>query len=369
MQFVCDREQLVQAIGTVERAVPTRDVEESLKGILIDADSDGLQLTGFDLELGIECTTAADVQRAGAVIVDARLFGQLVRKLPGEQVHFSYEQGAGSATVRSGRAQFTISTRDAADFRQLPAAVGDVVWTIEQATLKDMIRQTAFAAAVDDHRAHFNGVLFEVEDDQLSLVATDTNRLAFRRGRLAESVAEPHGVIVPARAAQEVARIIPADAEGNVELLLTENQISFRLGSVRVVSRLLEGRFPNYRQVLPHDQPVSIVVSRSALASAVERASILSRTGPAIVVLEVQEQTLTLRARETDVGQSEEQLDIVQEGEDGANSYQARFILDVLRAFDGEQLRITFAEGDVPASLKPVDGDDYVCLVMPVRLR
>lgn len=369
MQFICDREQLVQAIGTVERAVPTRDVEESLKGILIDAQSERLQLTAFDLELGIECTAAADVKRTGSVVVDARLFGQLVRKLPGEQVDFSYEQGSGSATVRSGRAQFTISTRDAADFRPLPAPVGDVVWSIEQAVLKDMIRQTAFAAAVDDHRAQFNGVLFEVEDEQLNLVATDTNRLAFRRGRLAQAVSEPHAAIVPARAAQEVARIIPSDAEGNVELLLTENQISFQLENVRVVSRLLEGRFPNYRQVLPHDQPVSIIVSRAAMGAAVERASILSRTGPAVVVLEVQDQMLTLRARETDVGQSEEQLDIVQEGENGSNSYQARFLLDVLRAFDGEQLRVTFAEGDVPASMKPVDGDDYVCLVMPVRLR
>lgn len=369
MRFVCNREQLVQAVSTVERAVPTRDVEEALKGILIDAQTDRLQLTAFDLELGIESATAAEVERQGAVIVDARLFGQLVRKLPGDQVTFSREQGASTATVRSGRAEFSINTRDAADFPRLPEAAGDVVWSLDRALLREMIRQTAFAAAVDDHRSYLNGVLFEVEDDHLSLVATDTNRLAFRKGRLTEAAPEPRRAIVPARAAQEVARILPGDGEGTIELLLTDNQISFQLDDVRLVSRLLEGQFPNYRQVLPQDQSVSIVVPRAALAAAVERAGVLSRTGPAIVVAEVREQTLTLRARESDVGQSEETLDVVQEGEDGTNSYQGRFILDVLRAYDGEQLRITFDEGDVPASLRPVDGDNYVCLIMPVRLR
>jgi len=367
MRFVCSREELVQAISTVERAVPTRDVDDSLKGILLEAHADHLQLTAFDLQLGIECTAAAEVARQGAVMVDARLFSQLTRKLPGQQVEFVLEPGAGAATVRSGRAEFTIHTRDASSFPKLPEPVGDVAWTIQQSLLREMIRQTVFAAAVDDHRSYLNGVLFEVMGDQLNLVATDTNRLAYRTGKLV-APAPMHRALVPARAAQELARIIPADAEGLAQVLVTERQISFRLDGVRLVSRLLEGQFPNYRQVLPQKQPVNIVVNRDALAAAVERASVLARTGPAVVIIEVKNQTLTLRARETDVGQSQEQIDIVQEGEDGVNSYQARFILDVLRAYDGEALRISFAEGDVPASFRPVDNDDYLCLIMPVRL-
>src|SRR5690606_7019236 len=323
MRFTCNREQLVQAISTVERAVPTRDVDDHLKGILLEAHEDRLQLTAFDLHLGIECSTPADVARQGAVMVDARLFSQLTRKLPAEQVEFVQEPAEGAATVRSGRAEFTINTRDASDFPKLPEATGEIVWNIAATELKDMIRQTAFAAAIDDHRSYLNGVLFEVEDDRLNLVATDTNRLAFRRGKLTAPSPEVRQAIVPARAAQELARIIPAEEEGSVEMLLTERQISFRLNDVRLVSRLLEGQFPNYRQVLPQAQSVSIVVPRAALAAAVERAAVLSRTGPAIVVADVRDGLLTLSARETDVGRSEEQLDIVQEGEDGANSYQA----------------------------------------------
>lgn len=368
MRFACNREQLAEAISTVERAVPSRDVDDHLKGILLEAFEDRLQLTAFDLHLGIECSTPAEVERQGAVMVDARLFSQLTRKLPSDKVEFSRDPGAGAATVRSGRAEFTINVRDAGDFPELPAPSGDVTWRIGAAELKDMIRQTAFAAAVDDHRSYLNGVLFEVEEDRLNLVATDSTRLAFRQGKLAQPSPQTRRAVVPARAAQELARIIPADAEGDVEMLLTDRQISFRFENVRLVSRLLEGEFPNYRQVLPREQPISIVVPRAQLAAAVERASVLSRTGPAIVVADVRGGTLTLTARETDVGQSQEELDVVQEGQDGANSYQARFILDVLRAYDDEQLRITFDVRDVPATFKPVDGDDRFCIIMPVRL-
>src|SRR5690606_13799345 len=253
-----------------------------------------LQLTAFDLHLGIECSTPAEVERQGAVMVDARLFSQLTRKLPSDKVEFSRDPGAGAATVRSGRAEFTINVRDAGDFPELPAPSGDVTWRIGAAELKDMIRQTAFAAAVDDHRSYLNGVLFEVEEDRLNLVATDSTRLAFRQGKLAQpspqtrqavvparsaqelariiqgKMAQPspqtRRAVVPARAAQELARIIPADAEGDVEMLLTDRQISFRFENVRLVSRLLEGEFPNYRQVLPRKQPISIVVPRAQLA-------------------------------------------------------------------------------------------------------
>ncbi len=201
MRFICSREQLVQAISTVERAVPTRDVDDSLKGILLEAQQERLQLTAFDLQLGIECTAPAQVEQQGTIMVDARLFSQLTRKLPGQQVEFSYEPGAGAATVRSGRAEFTINTRDASDFPKLPDADGDVVWTIDRGVLRDMIRQTVFAAAVDDHRSYLNGVLFEVEGDRLNMVATDTNRLAYRIGQLEAEVPSQHA-IVPARGAR-----------------------------------------------------------------------------------------------------------------------------------------------------------------------
>lgn len=370
MRFTCNREQLVQAIATVERVVPTRDVNDALKeSILIEAEAGQLRLTAFDLEVGIECVADADVTQEGARVVNARLFGQLVRKLAGTEVEFVFEQGDGTAAVRSGRANFSIHTRSAADYPALPEVQGGTHWTVEQGVMRQMIRQTVFAAASDDHRSYLNGILFEAEDDTLSLVTTDTNRLAYRKGLLAAPVEQPGRAIVPTGAAQELARVLDADDETALDVILADNKITFALPGVRIVSRLLEGQFPNYRQVLPQEQPITITADRAELSAAVERAAVLARKGPAVVIIDVQDGVLTLSARETDVGHSNEQLDVEQTGENGHNSYQARFILDVLRATESDKVQMAFDSGDAPATLGPDDSEDYLCLVMPVRLR
>lgn len=370
MRFTCNREHLVQAIATVERVVPTRDVNDALKeSILIEAEEGRLRLTAFDLEVGIECVTDAKVVEEGARVVHARLFGQLVRKLAGDEVEFVYDSGDGTAAVRSGRADFAIHTRSAADYPTLPEIHGGVHWSVEQAVMRQMIRQTVFAAAADDHRSYLNGILFEVEKNELRLVTTDTNRLAFRQGLLAAPVEQAGYAIVPTGAAQELARVLEDDEETKLDIVLADNKITFTLPGVRIVSRLLEGQFPNYRQVLPQEQPITITVGRAELAAAVERAAVLARKGPAVVIVDVQDGVLTLSARETDVGHSKEQLDVEQVGENGSNSYQARFLLDVLRATDADEVQISFDSGDSPATLRPKDSEDYLCLVMPVRLR
>lgn len=370
MRFTCNREQLVQAVAAVERVVPTRDIDEALKeSILIEADDGRLRLTAFDLEVGIEYETEAEIGQEGARVVNARLFSQLVRKLAGSEVEFVYDQGDGTAEVRSGRAKFSINTRSAADFPALPEVHGGVGLSLGQPLLKQMIRQTAFAAATDDHRSYLNGILFEAEEDELRLVTTDTNRLAYRKGTLPKPVEQPVRAIVPTAAAQELARVMNGDEEASVDLVLADNKVTFSLPGLRIVSRLLEGQFPNYRQVLPQEQPITIQADRTELGAALERAAVLSRKGPAVVIVDTQDGTLTLTAREADVGQSTEQLDVDQTGENGHNSYQARFILDVLRATDGEKIQMSFDSGDAPATLRPLEGDEYLCLVMPVRLR
>jgi len=368
MEFTCDRESLVQAVAIVERAVATRDAMFLLTGILLDAQEGRLKLVATDLDLGIESTVPAATARPGAVVVDGRLFGQLIRKLPGQQVQLEVGEGEGLAVVRSGRAEFSLHTRAANDFPPLPDKPPVARWRVLQSLLRDMIRQTAFAAAADETRPYLTGVLFEVDGQELRLVATDSNRLAFRRGQLAEPAAESMQVIVPARTAHEVARILDAEGDATVDVLVAESHISFETGTARVVSRLLEGAYPNYRQVLPQQQPIRVRVGRDELQAAVERAALLSRKGPAVVILQVADQTLTLSAREADVGRSQEQLEVVHEGEDGQNAYQARFLLDVLRVVDTDEVQFDFMEGDKPATMRPAGEDDYLCLIMPIRL-
>jgi len=368
MLFTCDRESLVQAVAIVERAVATRDAMFLLTGILLDADAGRLRLVATDLELGIESTVPADTQRPGKAVVDGRLLGQLMRKLPGEQVQLEVGEGDGMAVVRSGRAEFALHIRPADDFPPLPDKPVQARWRVQQSLLRDMIRQTAFAAAADETRPYLTGVLFEVEGEELRLVATDSNRLAFRRGSLAEPVDAQRQVIVPARTAHELARILDDEGDATVDVLVSDSHVAFETGRARVVSRLLEGSYPNYRQVLPQQQPIRVRVGRDQFQAAVERAALLSRKGPAVVIVGVAGETLTLSAREADVGRSEEQLEAAHEGEEGQNAYQARFLLDVLRVMDADEVQFDFMEGDKPAILKPADGDDYLCLIMPIRL-
>lgn len=370
MRFTCNREQLVQAVAAVERVVPTRDIDDALKeSILIEAEEGRLRLSAFDYEVGIEYETEADIAQEGSRVVNARLFSQLVRKLAGAKVEFNYGSGEGTAEVRSGRATFAINTRSAADFPALPEVHGGVQLSVEQGVLRQMIRQTAFAAATDDHRSYLNGILFEAEEGELSLVTTDTNRLAYRKGPLATPAAQPVRAIVPTAAAQELARVSDDEGETPVDIVLADNKVTFSLPGLRIVSRLLEGQFPNYRQVLPQEQPITVKVGRDEFAAALERAALLARKGPAVVIVDAQDGVLTLTARETDVGQSTEQVDIEQLGENGSNSYQARFLLDVLKAVEGGTVQMAFDSGDAPATLRPDGEEDYLCLVMPVRLR
>ncbi len=368
MQFTCDRESLVQAVAIVERAVATRDAMYLLTGILIDAQENQLKLVATDLELGIECSVPAETGRTGAVVVDGRLFGQLIRKLPGQQVQVQLGEGEGLAVVRSGSAEFSLHTRPANDFPPLPDKPAQDRWRVSQGQLRDMIRQTAFAAAADENRPYLTGVLFEVSGPELRLVATDSNRLAFRRGLLAEPAAAPRQAIVPARTAQEVARVLADDEELFVDITVADSHISFETGTARIVSRLLEGTYPNYRQVLPNEQPIRTRLGRDVFQAAVERAALLSRKGPAVVIVAVRDQVLTLTAREADVGRSHEEIPVAQEGADGQNAYQARFLLDVLRVLDSDEVQFDFSEGDKPATLRPAGGEDYLCLIMPIRL-
>ncbi|HLT58145.1 MAG: DNA polymerase III subunit beta [Limnochordales bacterium] len=368
MQFTCDRESLVHAVSLVERAVATRDAMFLLTGILLEAQEGRLKLVATDLELGIESAVPAETERPGAVVVDGRLLGQLVRKLPGEKVQLALGEGEGLAVVRSGRAEFSLHIRPANDFPPLPDKPAQDRWRVQQRLLRDMIRQTAFAAAADETRPYLTGVLFEVEGQELRLVATDSNRLAFRKGVLAEPAAAPRQAIVPARTAHEVARILHAEGDATVDIAVADSHIAFETGEARVVSRLLEGTYPNYRQVLPQEQPIRTRVDRNVLQAAVERAALLSRKGPAVVIVNVADSTLTISAREADVGRSQEEIEVAHEGEAGQNAYQARFLLDVLRVVDTDEVQFDFTEGDKPATVKPVNGEDYVCLIMPIRL-
>lgn len=376
MRFTCNRTDLAGAVSTVERAVAGRDLDPPFTGVHLRASGGRLHLAATDLELGIACSIGADITEEGDIILEARTFGQMVRRLPGDEVALEILEDS-RARLRAARVEYTVRTMRAEEFPGVHAPAAGTRVRLPENALRTMIRQTAYAAAADDSRLFLTGVLIKVETGGeegeeegpgLRFVATDSNRLATRRTGLAEAPAEPASALVPARALQELLRLLQDRGDAQVEMVLGEQQAAFEIGGTRLVTRLIEGTFPNYRHVIPRTNDAVVRLPRTLFIEALERAALLARRGPAVATLTVENGLMRIQAREADVGQVVEELDVAHEGENVQNSFQVRFLLDVLKALDGDEVTMTINGGDRQATVTAASEPDFLYIVMPVRL-
>lgn len=367
MEFVCQRDELVRGIGIVERAATSRESMEILEGIYVKAKGDRLLLVATDLEMSIECYVPAQVKREGAAVLSSKMFGQIARKLAGDEVVYQ-TQDTGVAQIRSGRSEFSIHTMAEDDFPSLPEIDEEDMLSISQGALRRLIRHTSFAAAADDSRPFLTGVFVEAEGDEIRLVATDSSRLAFRKGKLLKETNQLRSGIVPVRTLTELMRILEPDEDSVAEFLITASQAVFRMSGVQVISRVIDGQFPDYRRVFPGEQPTKIRLDRSEFLSAVERVALVARRSTPVVRLSVSGESLALSSREAEVGQAYEELAVVKEGDDTQTAYQARYLIDALRAMDADEIEVGLGEGLKQGSIVPVGDEDYLYIVMPVRV-
>lgn len=366
MSFTCESSALHQGVASVDRAISHNDVEPLLSGILVDASADRVRLVATDREIGVERIVPAKVDQPGRWVVDGKLFSGIVRKLPATEITWRM-QGEGQAVVESGRARFTLQTRSAEEFPQL-TEMPETFWRISQNELRSMIRHTAFATAREESRPLLTGVLLEIGDDEISLAATDANRLALRKGRLLQGGENEASAVVPAKSFNEVVRLLSNDPEGFIDFGIQGNEIIFALPEMKFVSRLIEGQFPDYRRVFPAELPVRFRIERGAFLDAVDRAALVTRNGTPFVRLSVGNNSLAVTASEAEVGQAHEEIPVEQEGDDLEMSYQARFLMDVLRVIDQDQVDVQMGKDLLPAVIHGVDDDAYRYVVMPVRV-
>lgn len=367
MRFTCEQSDLAHGIATVERAVSSRDNMPILEGIFIEAEGDRLKLIATDLEMSVECHVPAHVEESGTSVLGGRVIGQMVRKLAGDQVRY-VSDGAKTAEIVSGRSRFSVHTMDPDDFPSLPGIDDSEMWRIKQGTLRRMIRHTVFAAASDDSRPFLTGVYVEVSGEDVNFVATDSSRLAFYKGKLIRGSEAPRSGIVPVRALQELMRILGGDFDAEVEFAVTPSQAVFRAEGIQMISRVIEGQFPDYKRVFPTEHASKLKVGRGELLDAVERVSLVARRNTPIVKMSVQGETLALNSHEAEVGQAFEELSVKQEGVDMETAYQSRYLIDVLRAMDADDVEVCLGEGLKQGSVTPVGDDDYLYIVMPVRV-
>ena len=402
MKAICPRRALFDAVQTVGHAVTGRNPLPILTHVLIQTDGDGLRLIATDHELGISCRVAnqkdvvdengvsvapaayTQVLEAGALTCPAKLLTEVLANLPDkDDVAISVDR---SHTVRIhcefSRSDYKILGLPAEDYPKLPEVQEAAAFSIPQVRLREMIRQTQFAVSQDEARAILTGILVVYEDNLVKFVATDTHRLAVKETRVTDGSGSAQKAIVPVRAMNEVARLL-TDAEGDVRVVISTNQIQFELpgdGEVQIVSRLIEGQFPNYQRVIPASHNRRLTVEVGALLRAVRRAAIVARENAQRIVFRTKENKLVLTAESQMVGNAREELELEQDGEDVEIAFNARYLLDVLNVVDTERVYLDLTEPLKPGVLRPVSmldtvddgeaaaGESYLCVLMPMQI-
>jgi DNA polymerase-3 subunit beta len=363
MWFTCEKNILQEAINTVQKATSSKTTYPILEGILIKAVDDKIILTATDLDLGIETYVNADVHQNGSIVLNSKLFGEFVRKLPNEDITLKIENN--NVYITCEKSEFVIVGNNPSEFPQLPSINENSMYEISQDILRNMIKQTIFAIAQDETRPILTGVLFEVKDGILSFVALDGYRLALKSCEIGNK--NNISAVIPGKTLNEISKILEPSEE-IVKITFTPNHILFNLGNTKIISRLLDGEFINYRQIIPDEYRLRVRANVGALMDSIERASLLAREGRTnLITFDIKEDKLAITSN-SQMGKVYEEVKILLEGEELKIRFNARYFLDVLRGIDSEEVYLEFSANVSPCIIKKCDDNDYIYLVLPVRL-
>jgi DNA polymerase-3 subunit beta len=363
VKFRCERDVLVEALGTATRAVASRGgALPVLSGVKAELTGDRLVLTGSDLDLTIQVGVTVAGQEDGVAVLPARLAADIVRALEPGAVHL--ELDGDEARISSGRSQFAVRLLPAEDFPRLADSVGDDV-TLDAAALAEALKQVVRAASHDDARPILTGVLMAAEGDGLRLVATDSYRLAVRDLRGTVVLREGQTVLVPSKALGELTRVL-SGAE-TVTLRLAERDATFVVGDTQLTTRLIEGEFPNYRQLIPSTHPNRLTVGREPLLDALRRVKLLAREATPVRIT-LKPEGIELTAITQDVGQAHEDLDAKYEGAEMVIAFNPEYLADGIEAVEGDEVTLETVDALKPAVVRSVESQDYLYLLMPVRV-
>jgi DNA polymerase III subunit beta len=367
MKFTCDRSSLVEKLAILARGVSTRSALPVLSGILLQTSEGRLDLFSTDMELSIKASLATVVERDGDIVVPARLFADVVRNLSAEQV--VVEAGEATVKVAAGRAEFALNAWSASDFPQTSSFDTAGAFTMGREPFVETLSKVGRAASRDETRPILTGVLMTILGDTLKMVATDSYRLAVKETKLERALDTEVQAIVPVKALGEVARLAAAGA-GEIEVAISENQALFKLsdpgGDVWIASRLIDGQFPNYKQLLPDSFDHEVTLAKDDFMAAARRVSLLAQKN-APLRLSFTENKLTMKALTQDVGQAEESLDLEFNGEAFEIGFNPAYLIDGIDAIDDAGVVLRFTSPLRPGLIGGSDGG-FVYLIMPIRL-
>jgi DNA polymerase-3 subunit beta len=367
MKLTCAREELQLALQRVGRAVTARTTLPVLSNVLLKAGPEGAEAAAYDLSMAIQTAVPAKVSRPGATTVPARLLQEIINLLPEDDISVESTEDTNICTIRAGKATYRIHGQSAQEFPALPEVTGGHSFSLPQSLLRTMIHQTAFASAEEETRPIMTGTLVLVDGGTLTLVATDTYRLAARAAALDPPAAETFRAVVPTRALREVQRLAAED-DAAAQVTLGSNHARFELTDAVVTSSLIEGHFPDHSAVIPTDYHNRIRVEREALAATIRRAQVVAREDGNKVVLRAEEGKMTVQASSPGLGQFADELPVALEGGEVVVSCNAKYLLDVLSVLAEQEADIELKGAASPGLIKPADGVNYNYVFMPIAL-
>ncbi|MEI6447185.1 MAG: DNA polymerase III subunit beta [Actinomycetes bacterium] len=365
-QITVDREALLEGLQAASRIASSRTSIQALTGVQLAAGSGGIELRATDLELSVRLPLEGQVQTAGEVVLPARLFADVVRSLPGGTVSIVGRGATQDVEITAGSATFDLKTLRAEDFPTLPASGGNSAVTIPAAALESTVKRVEKAASTDQTRPVLTGVLFQVEGKVLRMVATDSYRLSFKETELEEEIPEGFDANVPARALQEAVRLSQGSDQG-VLISLQETQVVFDFGGIVLASRLIDGQFPKYRELLPEKFEHELRISSEELGGVIRRISLLAqRTKP--LTLSFTKGTLTVSAQTPDIGEATETLPVPFDGEDLDIGFNPDYLRDGIESAGEGDLILKLISSLRPGLIESGDGSGFMYLIMPIRL-
>ena len=367
MKLVLSRESFLDRLGIVARGVSTRSAIQTLSGVLLSVEGGSAELQATDTELGIRASVDAQVERDGAVVVPGRLLLDVVRSLPKDDLSLEYRSSEGDVEVVSGPSRFHLRTLPADEFPKLPE-VGDAsVMRVPAAAFVETIGRVARSASRDETRPHLTGVLVSAAEQELRMVATDSYRLSVKETSLGEPLDGSLEANVPARTLQELARISTSEGGDQIEVAALEHQVIFRVGGVTLSSRLVEGRFPNYKQLLPDAFEHELHLNGPEVSEVVRRISLLAQKN-APLRMRFSEGALEVSAQTPDIGEASESLPVPFNGETLEIGFNPEFLRDGLESAESEDLVLKLISPLRPGLIQSGDDGGFIYLVMPIRL-
>lgn len=365
MKFSCSRDELQNALTICQRGISTRSTMPVLEGILFSVYDGTLHLTATDLEIGVQTSIPADVDQDGSIVLSASLILDMIRRLSGDTVFFSSD-AKNRMQIKNLLSDFSLNGMPASDYPEFPAIEQGHSVALPADTLKKLIHGTGFSIAVSESIPVLTGVKMEVSHDGIRFVALDGYRLALENGTLSAPAEEPSEVIIPGRSMTELSKLLSSDSD--VQVAFSSSQIFFTIGDTVFTSRLLDGDFINYKGIIPSDSTIRLTVDRQALLSGCERAALLARAGKNnLIKMEIEPDQVTLVSN-ADIGSIHEVVALENDGEALKIAFNAKFFIDALKVIDDEKIHIDLTTAVGPAVIRPIEGEAYTYLILPVRI-